>query len=479
MEAALILGGLVILAIPVAVLYLLVAVSGLKTRVSQLEKMLAARSDGASDQAARNAPDVSHEPHPAEKDVRPAVRPAASKPEDVRSKTAARTPAPEPTKPQPPRGIDHLGRAASWLSANWFYAVSALSLALAGLFLVQYGIENDLFPPVARVLAALGFGAALIGGGELIRRRYGDSADVATAYIPSVFSGAGLVSLFGGIAAARLLYDLIGVELAFAGMGAVGLLGVALGWFYGPLLAAVGVVGAFVAPLLVGSTVPATPWLFVYFGVVTAVGLGIDTVRRWAWVSVLSVSLGAIMGWLTVLGGGDDLVLGFQAHMIVLVALAVLIPARSVRPDHAGVLVSDWLREPSGPRPGFPTWLAFASVVVAAPSVLWTAEAGGAEPFWMAIVSLSILCAALVYWSSSALALQEAALFPFVALVAAVVIEGVQAGPGVTAFFQAYAITDEADNPRAGTALWGLGPGLTLIAAVRATVPGVRLAWGG
>ena len=65
-------------------------------------------------------------------------------------------------------------RLGGWMRDNWFYAVSALSLVLAGVFLVQYGVENGLLPPAARVMAALLFGAALIGGGEWIRKRYGD-----------------------------------------------------------------------------------------------------------------------------------------------------------------------------------------------------------------------------------------------------------------------------------------------------------------
>lgn len=219
------------------------------------------------------------------------------------------------------------------------------------------------------------------------------------------------MSLFGGIAAARLLYDLIGIEAAFAGMAAVGLLGVGLGWLNGPLLAAVGVIGAFTAPLLVGSTVPATPWLFVYFGIVAAVGLGIDTIRRWAWVSVLSVALGFAMGWLTVLGGDQSLVLGFQVYAIALAVLAVLIPARSFRPDHGGVLVSAFLLHPKDGKPAFPTLLAFVVVLVSSASVTWGASAG-AEPFWMAITCLALLALRLFFGLCLHLRCKKRSCFP-------------------------------------------------------------------
>jgi len=84
-----------------------------------------------------------------------------------------------------------LGRLFAWLGDNWFYAISAISLA--GLFLAQYGMENVLLPPAARAASALVFGVALIVAGEFIRRRFGAAEDSATAYLPSVFAGAGLV----------------------------------------------------------------------------------------------------------------------------------------------------------------------------------------------------------------------------------------------------------------------------------------------
>ncbi|MEM8653100.1 MAG: DUF2339 domain-containing protein [Pseudomonadota bacterium] len=481
MEAVLMLGGVAILAIPVAVVYLLVTVSGLRKRIAELERAAISGPDAPPTDLDAVAPKVPQRPADTPWDKAASDRDTPAAPERAEPaaarvvaarKAAAATPPPDPTPAEP----TPIMRFGSWLVANWFYAVSALSLALAGLFLVQYGIENDFFPPTARVLAALGFGGALIAGGEVIRRRFGDDPDSATAYIPSVFSGAGLVSLFGGVAAARLLYGLIGVETAFAGMAAVGLLGVGLGWLYGPLLAAVGVIGAFTAPLLVGSTVPATEWLFVYFGVITAVGLGIDTIRRWAWVSVLSVGLGLGMGWLTVFGG-PNLELGFQIYMLVLAALAILIPARSLRPDHAGVLLSTFVRDVKGAKPGFPTILAAATVAVGSASIVFAAGAG-AEPYWTGVSVLVILTLALVYWSVGGPALQDLALLPVAATGALIALEGTERGPVLRAFVDTYATNPEADVPLAVTLLWGVGLLFSGVAALHALRGGLTLAWG-
>ena len=58
---------------------------------------------------------------------------------------------------------DRLEQGLIWLRENWAYAVAALSLALAGVFFVQYGIEKGLLPPPMRVLAGLGFVAVFAG----------------------------------------------------------------------------------------------------------------------------------------------------------------------------------------------------------------------------------------------------------------------------------------------------------------------------
>ncbi|HHB80764.1 MAG TPA: DUF2339 domain-containing protein, partial [Aliiroseovarius sp.] len=84
-------------------------------------------------------------------------------PEETSEHSRAATPTtPTPTvatADNPPKAVvlraETLERLSRWLRANWIYAVSAVSLAFAGLFLLQYGIEAGLLPPAARVAGAL------------------------------------------------------------------------------------------------------------------------------------------------------------------------------------------------------------------------------------------------------------------------------------------------------------------------------------
>jgi uncharacterized membrane protein len=258
---------------------------------------------------------------------------------------------------------DTLARLISWFQANWVLVVSAISLALAGVFFVQYGVERGLLPPPVRVLAAIALGIVLVIVGEWVRRRQGDEGAV-TAYLPSTFSGAGIVSMFAGVLAARQMYGLIGPETALFGLVLIALIALVLGWFYGPFLAAVGLVGATLAPFLVGGESSEVTWLYAYFALIGCLGLGIDTLRRWAWVSVLALALSVGAGaFLQSTTGSDP---AFLAMLMVLVLATFTIPERSLGMSHQGVMISTViLRMFQGDWPSFPVRLAGGMMVVA------------------------------------------------------------------------------------------------------------------
>ena len=137
--------------------------------------------------------------------------------------------------------------------------------------------------------------------------------------------------------AARQMYGLIGTEITFIGLIATAGGAMVLGWFHGPLLAALGLAGATLAPFLVGGDADAVDWLYGYFALVAAVGLAVDAIRRWAWVSVLAVGLAFAAGGLLRLGGGGAE--GFMLMAVALVVLAVGVPGLRWMPDHAGSTV--------------------------------------------------------------------------------------------------------------------------------------------
>ncbi|WP_299667379.1 DUF2339 domain-containing protein [uncultured Ruegeria sp.] len=463
MESLLVLIGLVVLAIPVSIVALLIGQSRLRKRVEQLERQLA----GELPESDLETPDPSKPELPVSK---PTPAPWAA----AKTLTAADEGRPEEQEKsepdEPPATIvfreERLAALGAWLRENWFYAVSALSLALAGIFLVQYGAENGLLPPTARVIAALVFGALLIGAGEVIRRRFGDDEGSTTAYLPSVFSGAGLVTLFGGVLAARQLYDLIGPEAGLAGLVVIALFGLVLGWFHGPLLAAVGLVGAFAAPFVVGGSSDDPSWLYGYFFIIAVVGLGIDTVRRWAWISVLTL-VGVYGAAFLLVLSSPSTEAGYLISVTALAFIATAIPGRRIWPNHSGPMIAEMIRRRKGDTwPEFPTRLAFGAVLVSSVilTLHWPDSSG---EFWLGITLFTGLILALIFWSRDARALQDVTAPPALGLIWFVLVHGLDGGAVWHRFAETYAETAEADYPWSVTLLAALGALITLLAAWR------------
>ncbi|WP_170331161.1 DUF2339 domain-containing protein [Ruegeria arenilitoris] len=487
MESLLVLIGLIVLAIPISIIVLLVGQSRLRKRVEQLEHQLTEMSMGATERAPTTSPMSAAEQELSEEEKEQSKPAPWSAPKTEEMPAAVESEQTDMTAVEAEeedsgaivfRG-DRIAALGAWLRENWFYAVSALSLALAGIFLVQYGVENGLLPPTARVLAALAFGAALIVAGEVVRRRFGDDEDSATAYLPSVFSGAGLVTLFGGVLSARQLYDLIGPETALFGMVVIALTGLVLGWFHGPLLAAVGLIGAFAAPFMVGGSSNDPSWLYGYFFVIAVLGLGIDTVRRWAWISVLTL-VGSYATALLLVLSSPSTEPAYLTFATVLALITIAIPVRRLIPDHSGLMVLETIqRKKGGAWPEFPTRLAFGAVV-ASSVILSLHWADSSSEFWLGIVLFVALLFALIIWAKDARALKDLVVFPAAGLVWSVFSHGMDGGSVERAFAATYAETAEADYPMVVTILVALGAVITLLAAWRSFMGGrYAVVWAG
>lgn len=336
---------------------------------------------------------------------------------------------------------DLIDKLAAWLRDNWVLAIAAASLGLAGVFMVQYGIENGLLTPFWRVMGALGFGAALIAGGEYIRRRAGDEfedgdATGATQFLPSTLSGAGIIVLYVAVFGARALYGLIEPLTTFAGLGAVSGIALVLGWFHGPVLAAVGILGASLAPFITGSSSDNSWMVHYYLALVAMVALGIDTIKRWAWISALGLVVTLAGSWVLWVAKGADP--HFLAAGLLTVFAAFAIPERGLFPRQAGVSFFEALRSRGKLRPEFPTRLTFGTtlaVTVAAMAVML--DASVPDTVWLAILCLALLIAATTFWTHDAPALYDHALIPGLAFLGAIALESTNHGPLFREFQQA------------------------------------------
>src|SRR5215468_9152193 len=271
-----------VVAFPVLAIVALVLAIGARERLRKLEFKLA----GLEGQLSGLAPQPAPAPTPA---------PEAVKEREAKIEKLAAPPAPEEppaTAPAPsvPPLKPHISLEERF-GTQWVVWAGGIALALGGFFLVRYSIEQGWFGPAARVLLAGIVALALIAAGEWTRRREIKSGIVGLpkAHIPSVLTAAGTAIAYADIYAAYALYGFIGPAAAFVLLGIVALATLAAALLHGPALAALGLVGAEVTPLMVSTGTPNYWALFVYLAVVTAAAFALARVRLWRWLAMTAI----------------------------------------------------------------------------------------------------------------------------------------------------------------------------------------------
>ena len=167
-------------------------------------------------------------------------------------------------------------RKVGWeqrLGARAFVWVGAVTLALAGVFLVRYSIEEGYLSPEVRVILAALFGFALIGGAERMRSRDDRVAQALAA--------AGVASLYGALFSAVALYDMISKAAAGGGAAALTAFAIGVSLRHGIFVAGLAFVGGFASPAIIGSETPNTPVLFGYLLAIAAGTLWVIRLRGW------------------------------------------------------------------------------------------------------------------------------------------------------------------------------------------------------
>jgi uncharacterized membrane protein len=261
-----------------------------------------------------------------------------------------------------------------FMGARLLAWLGGLALFLGVAYFVKYSFDHDLIPPGVRVFLGLLTGLGLIGGGLALRPR----AYTVTAH---TLCGTGVVILYAALYAGHTLYQLpwLPQGVAFLAMSLV-----TAGAFYlavrfpAQVVAALGILGGFLTPLLVASGSDRPVALFSYLAFLNVGLLAVALRQRWHLLPLLG-ALGTVLlqaGWLMPRFSEDRLGLalvifaGFNA----LFAGALffrraqddpphLLPAASALQAGATLLLAAWLLHDQqlGHRPG----MVFALVLIA------------------------------------------------------------------------------------------------------------------
>jgi uncharacterized membrane protein len=259
------------------------------------------------------APSVAEEIRTEKVDAVPPIQPESAPP-------APPEMPPPPPLPQTEPGFEER------LGTRWVVWVGGLTLALGGFFMVRYSIEAGLLGPGVRTMLGGLFALALLAAGEWTRRKESISSIDALpiANIPAILTAAGTAVAFATVYAAYALYDFLAPATAFVLLGLVALGTLAAALLHGPALAGLGIVGAFVTPILVSSNKPDFWALYIYLAIVTAASFGLARVRLWRWLAVTTIAF-ALLWTFPCLQCGPSMIGPHAFHVIAGFALAALL----------------------------------------------------------------------------------------------------------------------------------------------------------
>jgi hypothetical protein len=190
-------------------------------------------------------------------------------PEVTAQHAAASRPAPAPAPPapsrpvsRPQRGLEEVlgGRVLAW--------VGGVAILLGIVFLLGIAIDRGwIDEPTRIVLGLLGSTSLLLAGVWLYERK--GRTEAALAAVASALSG-----LYATVLVGTQIYDLIPAEIGLACAGLVGIVGVALAVRWESMtVAAIGILGALLAPVLVGSGTSDLSLAFMAIALTAAVGV--------------------------------------------------------------------------------------------------------------------------------------------------------------------------------------------------------------
>jgi uncharacterized membrane protein len=194
-----------------------------------------------------------------------------------------------PAAPSP--SVENLETA---IGTRWIGRVGMVAVILGVAFFLKYAFDNNLIGPTGRVVLGIFAGVAFLFAGEWLRSR-----KEMPGYA-QILSGGGIAILYFALYAAYAFYHLIPVGLAFAAFLAVTTTGMTLAVRGSAVsLAAIGLLGGFLTPILLATGENHPLSLFGYILLLDAGTVTVVYLRRWKWLGAASLAVTVLLyaGW--------------------------------------------------------------------------------------------------------------------------------------------------------------------------------------
>lgn len=214
--------------------------------------------------------------------------PPAAAPAGGRTAVRPMAPPPDAKETSPPtHGLLRQRFSIDWeqvLGLNWLAIIGALALAIGAGFFLRLAFENNWIGETGRVIVGIVTGIVLLGIGEYAQRRIPAWAQAVT--------GGGIGILYLSIYSAFGFFKLIDPIPAMLFLALVVLTSGLLALRYESLvIALLGIVGAFLTPVLLGGNLQADQRfvLLAYILLVDLGILGVSTFRNWRWFTLVGL----------------------------------------------------------------------------------------------------------------------------------------------------------------------------------------------
>ena len=195
------------------------------------------------------------------------------------------------------------------LAGRVFAWVGGLAVVLAAMFFVVTAVRQGWIDEPTRIALAFAGSALLFGVGVLLHELKGQT-QAARALVAS-----GIASAYLALVAATQVYGLIALVASFAVASVIAAASmlIAVRW-RSRLVAGIGICGALLAPILVGSGVGLAAVAFM--GIALVAGVGVLVWCAWSWLAVMTFVISApqLLWW--IFGSDVDLAVGLPVLAI-------------------------------------------------------------------------------------------------------------------------------------------------------------------
>lgn len=208
---------------------------------------------------------------------------------------------------------------------NWMTWIGGIALTFGGIFLAKYSLDAGLLSPSLRLTFGGLFGVALIAGAEYLHRK-GIVFEGFNNYIPAALAGGGFISCFALTLLAYSSYGMLSPTTAFVMLAVIALAASSMALRLGPLLAVLGIVGAYSVPIWVNTGSGNLMALLMYIGFVTlaAVLVAQRVKRPWLWYLLWIGHIGWYWVALSVINAHQYWIVGVFALLSIIGLIAMM-----------------------------------------------------------------------------------------------------------------------------------------------------------